>query len=51
MDEKGGKFEGVITEDMLDSSPTVLQGYRGRGTKGLQQFFSPENGRSCYAIF
>lgn len=38
---KGGKLTGTVTEDMLDSSGSVLQSYRGRGTRGLQQFFSP----------
>jgi len=38
---KGGKLTGNVTEDMLDSSRSVLQPYMGRGTKGLQQFFSP----------
>ncbi len=38
---KGGKLTGTVTDDMLDSSDSVLQSYRGRGTRGLQQFFSP----------
>jgi len=43
MQEKGGKVTGIVTEDMVDSSPSVLQSYRGRGTKGLQQYFTPED--------
>lgn len=43
MSEKGGKFKGIVTEEMLESSESVLQGYRGRGVKGLQQYFTPEN--------
>jgi SNF2 family DNA or RNA helicase len=38
---KGGRLTGTVTDEMLDSSPSVLQSYRGRGTRGLQQFFSP----------
>ena len=38
---KGGRLVGTVTDDMLDSSRSVLQSYRGRGTRGLQQFFSP----------
>jgi hypothetical protein len=38
---KGGRLTGTVTDDMLDSSKSVLQSYRGRGTRGLQQFFSP----------
>jgi len=42
MNEKGGKLNAeTTTDEMLDSSRTVLQNYRGRGTRGLQQFFSP----------
>jgi SNF2 family DNA or RNA helicase len=38
---KGGRLTGTVTDDMLDSSKSVLESYRGRGTRGLQQFFSP----------
>lgn len=38
---KGGKLIGEVTEEMLDSSASVLQSYMGRGTRGLQQFFTP----------
>ena len=39
---KGGKLTvETVTEEILDSSKSVLQNYRGRGTRGLQQFFSP----------
>lgn len=42
MPEKGGKLTAeTITDEMLDSSKSVLKNYRGRGTRGLQQFFSP----------
>lgn len=43
---KGGKLDGVLTEEMVDSSKTILQSYRGRGTTGLQQFFSPPEAAS-----
>lgn len=49
---KGGKLTGTVTEDMLDSSDSVLQTYRGRGTRGLQQFFSPpECAEVVYRVF
>ncbi|MFQ6039807.1 MAG: hypothetical protein ACE5PV_03040, partial [Candidatus Poribacteria bacterium] len=43
MQEKGGKLNlNTVTLEIIDSSKAVLQNYRGRGTKGLQQFFSPK---------
>jgi len=42
MPEKGGKLTvETVTEEIIDSSKSILQNYRGRGTRGLQQFFSP----------
>ena len=39
---KGGRLHGgALTQEALESSPTVLRSYRGRGTTGLQQFFTP----------
>ena len=50
--QKGSKLEGTLTEDMLESSEAVLQGYRGRGLRGLQQFFTPpEAAKLIRAVF
>jgi len=49
---KGGRLTGTITDDMLDSSKSVLESYRGRGTRGLQQFFSsPECAELAHKVF
>lgn len=39
---KGGRLHGgALTQEALESSPSVLRSYRGRSTTGLQQFFTP----------
>ena len=49
---KGGRLTGTLTDDMLDSSKSVLGSYRGRGTRGLQQYFSPpEAAQLIYQVF
>lgn len=43
MEEKGGHLDAeTVTQEMLDSSDSVLQSYMGRGTRGLQQYFTPK---------
>jgi len=50
---KGGKLTDTITQEIIDSSDSVLQSsYMGRGTKGLQQYFTPtEYAELIHSIF
>jgi SNF2 family DNA or RNA helicase len=51
MNEKGGKIDAeTVTQDMIDSSTSMLQTYRGRGLKGLQQFFSPQEAANLVGV-